>query len=150
MVTKQLLKGCKVIDAITPTAGAAGATDIEGAVADMSGFEGILAIVRFGAITAGAATHVNMQQGAAANMSDAADLAGTKITVADDDDEQVFILDLFKPRERYVRVHVDRATQNSVVNGAIYILYGARTQPKFANAATITAESHVSPAEGTA
>lgn len=43
MSTKQLLKSTKVVQAITPTAGAAGATDIEGTTLDMSGFEGVVA-----------------------------------------------------------------------------------------------------------
>ena len=148
-LTKELIKECKLSTAITPTAGAAGQTAINGTTLDMSGYEGVLIIVRMGAITATAVTSINAAQGAASDLSDAADLAGTKVTIADDDDEEVFYIDLFKPRERYVRVEVARATANAVVASAEYLQYGAATavttQPT-----GVTGESHVSPAEGTA
>jgi hypothetical protein len=150
MITKELLKSVKVSQAITPTAGAAAATDIEGTVIDMAGFEGVLAIVTFGAIAANAVTGIKMQQGTDATVTDAADILGTSQTVADDDDGQIFCIDLFKPRERYVRLYVDRATQNAVVASAEYIQYGARTEPVTSASTTVNVESHIAPAEGTA
>lgn len=147
---EQLLKNSKVTQAITPTAGAAGTTDIEGTTLDMSGFEGVLMIVTFGAITAGAVTAITAQQDTDSAMGTATNLAGTGQTVADDDDGQVFVIDLFKPRERYVRLHVDRATQNAVVASAEYIQYGARKAPVTSASTTVNVESHVAPAEGTA
>ena len=84
-------------------------------------------------------------------MSDAADLAGTGITVAADDDNQIFVLDIFQPAERYVRVVVDKDAANATAEDAIYIQYAGRTVP-FDNNQTdaVTYELHVSPAEGTA
>lgn len=46
-------------------------------------------IVGFGTITASAVTSIKVQQGAASDLSDAADLLGTGITVAADDDNQI-------------------------------------------------------------
>ena len=149
MISQQLLKQCKVTQAITVTNGAAGSADIEGVTLDMSGYEGVLMIVQFGAIVSGAVTAITAQQGAASDLSDATNLLGTGQTVADTDDEDTFIIDLYKPRERYVRVHVDRATQNATCS-AIYIQYGARTEPVTSASTSIKVESHVSPAEGTA
>lgn len=144
-------KMTKVSTAITPTAGVAGTSDINGTALDMQGWEGVMVIVRMGAITANAVTSIKMQQGAASNLSDGADLEGTSITVADDDDDQTFVIDLNKPRERYVRVVVDRGTQNAVVASAEYIQYGPRKLPTTQNATDlVTFEGHVSPAEGTA
>lgn len=144
-----LSKEVKVSQAITPTNGAAGTSDINGATLDMSGFEGVLMIVTMGAITANAVTSIKAQQGAASDLSDAADLLGTAQTIADDDDEQVFYIDLYRPAERYVRVVVDRATQNAVVASAEYIQYGARKEPT-THGSGVSGETHVSPAEGTA
>ena len=144
-----LSKAVKITQAITPAAGAAGSTDIEGAVIDMAGFEGVLMVVTFGEITGSAATAVRAQQGAAANLSDAADLLGTAQTVADNDDGDTFYIDLYRPLERYVRVVVDRATQNAVVASATYFQYGASDLP-VTHGATVNGELHVSPAEGTA
>jgi hypothetical protein len=141
----------KVLTAITPTAGAANTTDINGTTLDMQGFDGVMVIVRMGTITANAVTSIKMQQDTDSGAGTMADLLGTSITVADDDDDQVFVIDLYKPRERYVRVVVDRGTQNAVVASAEYILYGPRNIPTTMNVTdAVTFEAHISPAEGTA
>jgi len=144
-----LSKSVKISTAITPTAGAAAATDIEGTVLDMQGFEGVLMTVRFGAITAGAETSIKAQSGTDATVSDAADLEGTSQTIADDDGDQTFYIDLYRPEERYVRLYVDRATQDAVVASAEYIQYGARKLPT-THGTGVSGELHISPAEGTA
>jgi len=146
----ELSKNCKITQAITVTNGAAGTTDIEGAIVDMSGFEGVLMIITFGAITGSAVTSIKAQQGAAALMGDAADLLGTSQTIADDDDEQTFYIDVYKPQERYVRLYVDRGTQNAVVASAEYIQYGPKAAPTTHQATVISGETHISPIEGTA
>lgn len=144
-----LSKNVKISSAITPTAGAAGTTDIEGTALDMQGFEGVLMVCTFGAITGSAVTSIKAQQGAAAAMGDAADLTGTSQTIADDDDGETFYIDLYQPEERYVRLYVDRATQNAVVANALYIQYGAREAPT-TQGTGVSGELHITPAEGTA
>lgn len=144
-----LSKNVKISSAVTPTAGAAGQTAIEGTVLDMSGYEGVLMIVRMGAITTGGAQSIKAQQGAAAAMGDAADLEGTSQTITDADDGEIFYIDLFRPQERYVRLYVSRATQDSVVASAEYIQYGPKAAPVTQPSGT-NGETHVSPAEGTA
>ena len=123
-------------------------------VIDMQGFEAVRFIVGFGAIVGGAATSVKVLQGAAktndTTLTSGADLAGTGITVADDDDNTLVITDLIKPQERYVQVQVLRATQNSTVDLVIAELYGARKLPVVQDATVSSYEIHVSPAEGTA
>jgi len=115
--------------AITATEGAAAATDLNGAIVDLAGYTGLQAIVTFGAITSGAVTSIRMQVGDNSALSDAADVTGLSVTVADDDDGQVFVLDLVKPLKRYARVVVDRATQNAVIEQGTYIRYGAKDMP---------------------
>lgn len=139
----------KISTAITPTAGVAGTTDIEGTVLDMAGFEGVLMIVRMGEITGNAVTSIKAQQGAESDLSDAADLEGTSQTVADDDDDQTFYIDLYRPTERYVRLYVDRATQNAVVAAANYIQYGPR-KAVTSHGTGVSGEAHAGPDEGTA
>lgn len=130
---------------------AAGATNVNSDVVDTSGFEGVRFTIGFGPITAGAVTSIKVQQGAVLNMSDAADLIGTGITVADTDDNKVAISDVFRPEERYVRLATLRATQNSVIDFVIVELYGARVVPVTQDATSvISAEVHNSPIEGTA
>ncbi len=151
MITKELIDEVKVSQAVTVTAGAAGTTDINGATLDMSGFEGVLMVVRMGAITSGAVTSIKAQQDSASGMGSAADLADSAITIADDDDEKTFIIPVHKPRERYVRLVVDRGTQNAVVSSAEYIQYGAATLPVTQGSnVTVNTDIAISPAEGTA
>lgn len=129
---------------------AAGQTAVNGTAVDMRGFETVVFLVALGAIVSGAATSVKAQQGAASNGSDAADLAGTGITVADTDDNLVVALEVHRPTDRYVRPVVLRATQNVTVDGIVAILFNGRKAP-IALDATVVAASKVvaSPALGT-
>jgi hypothetical protein len=130
---------------------ASGTADRDGATLDMAGYDGVLTIVKFATIAADGTNSIKMQQGASATLTDAADLAGTKIDVAHDDDNQIFVIDLFKPTERYVRVVVDKDTSHACAESAIYIQYAGRSLPVTLNVTDlVTGEAHVSPAEGTA
>lgn len=127
------------------------ATDRTGEIIDMAGYDWIMAVVSFAAIAGSGVNSIKWQQGADAALGDAADLAGTAITVADDDDNQVFASLLIKPRERYVRIYIDKDTSHNCAESAIYILGGKRTLPALANVTDeLTVEVHESPAEGTA
>jgi len=138
----------QIVDALDYASGSA---DRTGSIIDMEGREGCLFIFKFAAIAAGATTSVKVQQGAVANMSDAADLAGTGISVADDDDDQTFVIDVVKPQERYLRGYVDKDASNATAEVLVCIPYGARKRPVVSAAADeLTIEQHISPAEGTA
>lgn len=144
-----LSKRIKITQAITPTNGAAGTADINGVIIDMLGWIGVLIRVTMGPITTGAVTSIKAQQGQASDMSDAADLAGSGQTIADDADERIFYIDVYRPTERYLRLVVDRGTQNAVVTSAEYIQYGPRKAPS-THGTFVSGETHYSPAEGTA
>lgn len=145
----QLSKNTKISQAITSANGVAGTTDINGVTLDMSGFEGVLMIVTFGVITSGAVTSIKAQQDSASGMGTAADLLGTAQTIADTDDEKTFYIDIKSPRERYVRLVVDRGTQNAVVASATYVQYGPKTAPT-THGSNVSGEAFVGVAEGTA
>ena len=138
--------------AITPTNGAAGTSAINSTSVDMKDYEGVCALVLFGAITSGAATSFNLAQ--SADDTTFSDLTGSKQTIADTDDEKAYLSDLIRPTDRYVRIEVARATQNAVVSGAFLIQYRSKatTATLSANQGTAVqdAEQFVSPAEGTA
>lgn len=131
---------------------AAGTGDtLSGSAVDMQGFEGVMFIAQFGTLTAGAVTTLKAQQDTASGMGSAADLEGTAQSIADSADNDCLILDIYRPRERYVRPQITRATANAVVDGIIAIQYGARVHPTTHDAATVAgSETHASPAEGTA
>ncbi|MEY2690702.1 MAG: hypothetical protein RL375_4902 [Pseudomonadota bacterium] len=144
-----LSSNVKISSAITPAAGVAAATDLEGTTLDMLGYRGVMMVVRFGAIDGGAVTSIKAQQDSVSTMATAADLLGTGQTIADNDDNECFVIDLYEPRERYVRLYVDRGTQNAVVASAEYIQYDPMVAVT-TQGSGVTAELHVSPAEGTA
>lgn len=145
----QLTSHSIISSAITPTAGAAGQTAIEGSIVDLAGAAGVLFIVRMGAITTGAVTSLKVRHGDASNLSDAADVAGTAQTIADDDDGEIFYVDFSRPRKRYAQIYVSRATQNAVVASAEAIVYGNAVAPTSQPTGT-NGEVHVGKASGTA
>jgi hypothetical protein len=142
-----LIDEAKMTIAITPTAGAAGTSTINGATLDMAGWDGVLIVVPFGTIVSGAATSIKAQQGLDSGCSDCADLAGSGQTVIDTADDTTFYIDLRRPLERYVRVVVLRATQAATVGGATYIQYKGRGKPA-TQGAGVSGEKWISPAEG--
>lgn len=131
---------------------AGGTSNVNSDPVDTAGFDGVRFITGFGAITAGAATSQKAQQGQASNLSDAADLASSSVTVADTDDNNISIVDIYRPAERYVRLATLRATQNAAIDFMIVELYRQRKQPVTQDATVVAAGAKVlaSPAEGTA
>lgn len=130
---------------------AAGTTAQTSSAVDTQGFDGVKFYTSFGAITADAVTSVEVQQSSDNSADTYVDLLGTNIAVAHDDDNQVVVHDIYRPRERYLKVQINRATQNAVIDGVIAVLYGPNKMPTTDDAATVVGrETHVSPAEGTA
>lgn len=142
-MARQLSNGVAIKSALATTG--AGTSEIDGATIDTAGYEGVLFIAKFG--TAASDNTLQAQQGAASDLSDAADLAGTSVGVGSSD--EIVWVDLFRPLERYVRVQAERGT-STTLDWGVAILYGARTMAvDNATAGTIAGELHVSPAEGT-
>ncbi len=126
---------------------AAGTTDVESSSVDMKGFNAVSFLVALGAITTGAVTSAKLQ--GSSDDSNFSDLEGTAVTIADDDDNQVFVLDLDRPRYRYIKCVLDRGTQNAVLDGIVAMQYDAQIEP-VTQPATTTVEYNHAPAAGTA
>lgn len=135
---------------------AAGSTAQNGSAVDMAadgGYDGVMFILAVGTLSSSQATSLKAQQSDDnGNDDDFSDLAGSKTpTMADDDDNQLVVLDVFRPSKRYVRPVVNRASANAVIDGVIAIQYRGRNRPSIHDAATVqAAKVVVSPAEGTA
>lgn len=122
-----------------------------GAILDMQGYDGVMVVVHFAVIAAGALTSIKMQQDTDVAGATMADLAGTLITVADTGDNDVAVLDLYRPIERYVRVVIGKDAAFASAESAVYYQYGSGQQPTISNVAGLVAvEFHASPIEGTA
>jgi len=141
---------CKVSRVMNAVA--AGTTDQNSASVDMADFEGVIFLAAFGTLTATQVTSLKAQQSSDDGSSDAfADLEGTSVgPLADADGNKMLALDVYRPRERYVRATIDRGTANAVIDGIVAIQYGARKAPVTHSTTVSASEVSVSPAEGTA
>lgn len=139
------IKIVKVKDAQT-----AATTAITTDVIDMSadgGWDGVLFLANF--LTAAADNLLKVQQSSDNAVADAfADLAGSEVNAGASDELQW--VDIFLPRERYVRGYLTRGT-SSATGYTLAMLYRGRNVP-FSNvtAGTINGVALVAPAEGTA
>lgn len=125
---------------------AAAASDVNGTRVDMQNYEGVIFIVGFG--TSAIDNGIKAQQDTATGMGDAADLLGTSLLL--DATETVAMLEIYRPRERYVRPVIIRGT-SSTIEFCVAIQYKGRKLPVDIDAITDVAfETHTSPAEGTA
>ena len=131
-------------------ASAAGTTAVNSTGIDMAGYDGIMFVLNSATITSGAVTSINAAESTTVGGT-YADLLGTGVTVADDDDDEIFWIDVSRPRLQFIRLEIARATQNSAW-GPIYALQYRATNKAVDNsvAGSITGELHLSPAQGTA
>lgn len=131
----------------------AGSSDITDATAvDTTGYDGARFIFVFGAITSGAATSTGVASKATSSPTPGTDdLAGSKVTVIDTDDNTIVITDIQHPQLKYLRPFVKRATQNAVVDAIICELYmHSGKVPITADATVSHTELFDAPAVGTA
>lgn len=129
---------------------AVGTTTITTSAVDMAGWDGVVFVALFGAITDGTPA-IKARQGKIANMSDGADLAGTLTALAITDDDKVALLEVSRPQERYVDCQIVRGgATGAVIDGVLAWQYNGRKQPVTQDTSVAIAEYHSSPAEGTA
>lgn len=115
---------------------------------DMQGYEGVAFFASLG--TANSGNFMKIQQSSDDGSSDSfADLTGTK--VSSDGTSTDLLAEVYQPRERYVRAVVDRSGANSTVEAIWAVRFNPRKAPiDNASPADTEAETHLSPAEGTA
>jgi hypothetical protein len=146
-----LLKNVKIQRVMNAVA--AGTSNQTSSAVDTQGFDGVMFVASFGTLTATQVTSLKAQTSSDDGASDAYDdLAGTLVgPMTDADSNKQLILDIYKPRKRYLKAVVNRATANAVIDGVTAILYRGRKAPVTQPSASVSAsEQWVSPAEGTA
>lgn len=132
----------RVLDNQTAATSSKGTT-----VLDMQGYDGV---VFFTALSVGHASnnYMKVQQSGTNTTASMADLLGTKIQSTAS--ALQLWADIYRPRERYVRAVIIRAT-SSVIYPVWAIQYNGTKMPiDNTTAGTIIGEVHVEPAEGTA
>lgn len=130
---------------------ASGTADRPGAAVDMSGWQEIDMIFQFATIAADGVNSIKAQCDDNASFSSPQDIAGTAQAIADDDDGQVFIINIQNPPERYVRAFVDKDATNACAETVTYCQSNPGSKPQTSDTANaVTTEAHVWPAVGTA
>ena len=105
---------------------AAGQAEIDATGVDMQGYDAVVFMAMFGSITGGAVTSLKAQASDDDGSTDAYasnDLLGTSVVVSDASDNKIAYLEIIRPRKRYVRAVILRATQDSVVDGILALRY---------------------------
>lgn len=142
-----ILKSCKILP-VENNVSAGQATTV-GEIIDTAGFGGACFIYKLGTVTDGAAVTLKIYQGTDASLSYAAELSGASAAIAStsSDGEQMLVVDVIKPRERYLRPTIVTATQNVEIDSAICILYDPDVEPVTQPATVDVGTLVVSPAE---
>lgn len=125
----------------------AGTTDSNSSSVNMAGFDEATFIAQLGDIVSGAVTSAKLQ--GSSDDSTWSDLEGTSMTIADDDDNELVVINIVRPKHQYLRMVIDRGTQNATIDSIIAIQSQAREVP-VTQPSGVTVESHIAPAAGTA
>jgi len=108
-------------------------SDRTSAVIDTLGYDGLAVIVDFATIATNAVTNIYLTCADAASdtntLTTGTNVADTSQTVADDDDNQTFVIDGGKPAKRYYQLVVNKDATNSTAESAVAILYNAKSVP---------------------
>lgn len=146
----ELLKNAEVVVIGAPVA-AGSSIDNDSSIIDMQGFDGCLFV---GTITDSVATGVAsmiVEQNTANSGTGMAALAGLTATatssINDDLNTTALIADVYRPRERYLRVNRTSATANIAFGDVIAVKYKNAKGPVTQGATVSNAVSAVSPAE---
>ena len=96
----------------------AGTSDVNCTGVEMAGASAVRFIAAIGAVVAGAATTLIAED--SDDDSTYAAITGATVTIADDDDNKLAILDVRNiNKKKYIRCTVTRATQNATVEAVI-------------------------------
>jgi hypothetical protein len=144
-----LLKNVKITRVLADTA--AGTADtLSSDIIDMSGFEGVMFIVKVADAANTAVGTLTVQQDDVNAAGGMAALAGDAVAytfAAADGDDDMLIIDVYKPQKRYLRAQFARATANIAVSGIIAIQYGASKTPVTQGSTVLDSAQYISPAE---
>jgi hypothetical protein len=141
------LKECKIVPVENSVA--AGKATTVGEIIDTAGFQAACFIYKLGTVVDAAAITLKIYSGTDSTVSDVAEMSGASAVIASasSDSEQMLVVDVIKPRERYLRPTIVTADQNVEIDSAICILYNPDVIPTVQPATVDAGTLVVSPAE---
>lgn len=119
-----LLTDCKFEDLLDY----ASANSDRTAEVDVSGYGGACFVVKFAVIAAGATTTINIQEHDVTSTGQT-DISGATVSVAADDDNQTFILNVKNPRKKFLTLEIDKDGTNATAEMAWAVLYNGDNMP---------------------
>lgn len=142
-----LLKDVKVSRVLVAQADGTGTQS--GDILDMEGWEGVMFIAKFDDVDDTAVLTLQAQQNIVNSGTGMATLSGnaTFTAGATDADNDLLVLDVYRPRERYVRPQVVIATANAITSGITAIQYGPRKSPVTQPSTVLDSDTLIEPAE---
>lgn len=108
---------------------AAGQGTTNGDLLDTLGYDSVTFIGLIGAVDPTGTVQMKIQQGREAGGGDMADLSGATADLSADDDDKLLLVEIYRPRERYVRPVIVRATADSAIDGVVAILRDPQRMP---------------------
>lgn len=149
MDSHNLFASVKVLAAGAAIAAAANTNNLGNAI-DLAGFDGVLFVVPIEDSAATGVATISAEQCDTSGGTYAA-LADDAVTAtcvdADDLNQHFLVLDVFKPREQFVKLRRVSATANIAYGTAVAVLYNAHERPT-ALGDVLARAGVVSPAEG--
>lgn len=149
-MTHMLLPAVSVREVGAPIT-AASNTDSNSDRIDMANWEGVVFIA---AVTDSVATGVatlKVEQNSADSDTGMAALSGATATATcasnDDINDKLLVIDVYRPRERYVQAVRTSATANIAFGSVVAILYGPRVEPVSDHSTILDSAMVASPAE---
>jgi hypothetical protein len=143
-----LTKSCKIT--VVEAAGAAAQTELVSDVLDMKGFDGVMFIALTGDVTVNSVLTLTAKGNTADRVSSPtpATLGATDAFTASatSADSKALVVDIFKPKQRYVFASLTRTAADAVIGGIIAIQYKAKKKPTAHAASVIASKFAVGPA----
>lgn len=147
---KNLLKNMEIAEVRAPVA-AANDTDVNTDRVDMKDWDGVLFVIPIeDSADTGVAT-VTAEQNTADSDTGMAALSGAAATYTsaanDDLNNKLLVVDVYRPRERYIQCAITSATANIAFGTGIAIKYRGRKAPVTQGATVLHSVCVISPAE---
>ena len=139
---QDLLKNAKIVK--MNNGAAAGTSLVTSSTIDAAGYNSALVICDLAAVVDGSVMSLQVQDGAASNGSDAANITGASagLTGATSSNGQI-VVNVHKPLLRYLTATFARTTQNATVNSITAFLYNANGPEPVTQPTTVLASADV-------
>ena len=128
-----VLKDCKITRVLNSVS--AGTSDQDGAVLDMTGYDGVIFVASLGDVTSGSVLELQVFGNTASSTSSPTpveltdDSVGPVTAGASDYDHKLLVADVIRPAYRYIFPRIKRGSANAVIDGVIAIQYRGRDLP---------------------